>query len=102
MAKVTGPSGTGTLGGIIVIGSLGNVRQYAMPKDQRSVTQLAFRQLMRGLYTVLPCFSDPVDADLKALAWLQRYWSAYTFQQWAAAHGTAINEDLPYYGASYR
>jgi len=102
MAKVTGPSGTGTLGGIIVIGSLGNVRQYAMPKDKQSVTQLSFRQLMRGLYTVLPCFSDPVDADLIALAPIDRYWSAFTFGEWAAEHGTAIDADLSNYGRSTR
>lgn len=102
MAQVTTPSGTGTLGGVIIIDSLGRVRVWVRPKDPRSAAQLRFRQLMRGLYTVLPKFSDPVDADLRAQSTPQHRWSSYTFAQWAADHGDAINGDLPYYGASYR
>jgi hypothetical protein len=102
MAKVTDPSGTGNIGDTFIIDSLGRVRRYVVPKDPRTAAQLSFRQLMRGLYIVLPKFSAPVDADLIALAPVDRYWSAFTFGEWAAEHGTAINDDRDHYGASYR
>jgi hypothetical protein len=102
MATVTDPSGTGTLGGVIIIDSLGRARVWVRPNDPRTAAQIRFRQLMRGLYTVLPKFSAPVDADLIALAPVDRYWSAWTFGEWAATHGTAIDDDRDHYGASYR
>lgn len=102
MAKVTTPSGLGNLSNTIIITPDGNARVWTKPKDKRSALQLSYRQLMRGLYTVLPEFSDPVDADLRALSSPTWRWSSYTFQQWAAAHGSAIDADLPYYGSSNR
>lgn len=102
MAKVTTPSGTGNLSNMIIITPDGKARKYAKPKDPRSDAQLSYRQLMRGLYDVLPHFSDPVDTGLRTQATPGWRWSSYTFQHWAASHGTAIHTDLPYYGASYR
>ena len=102
MAKITTPSGLGNLADTIIITPDGNARLWAMPRDGASAAQLSYRQLMRGLYDVLPHFSDPVDDDMRAQSSPTWRWSAYTFQRWAASHGSAINADLPYYGASNR
>lgn len=102
MAKVVDPGGAGAVGQVFIIDSLGRVRKYVKPKDPRTEEQLKFRQLMRGLYTVLIYFCDGVDDDLRAKSDPTWQWSACTFQQWAFNHGNAINSDLPYYGKSYR
>lgn len=57
VAKITTPSGLGNLADTIIITPDGNARVWARPHDRRSATQLSYRQLMRGLYDVLPHFS---------------------------------------------
>jgi len=102
MAKVTDPSGTGLFPGGIVIDTGGNAYLHRKPFDARTPEQLRFRQLMRGLYNVLPEFGDAVDADLRALADLPSFWSAFTFGEWARPHGDAILADLGNYGRGVR
>jgi len=102
MAKVTDPSGTGLFPGGIVIDTGGNAYLHRHPYDARTPEQLRFRQLMRGLYNVLPEFGDAVDADLRAQAVPAWLWSAYTFGERARPHGDAINADLGNYGRGVR
>ena len=98
MARVEGASGTGTFGQAAVIGSDGVVRAYKHPRDPQTPQQLYFRQLMRGLYRVLPEFSTAVDNELIAVLQTASWWSSQTFAQWAQQHGEAILEDVSRYG----
>ena len=102
MATVTGASGTGTFGQAAVIGVDGVVRAYKFPRDPQTAQQLYFRQLMRGLYKVLPEFSTPVDNELIAVLQTASWWSSETFAAWAANHGEAVLEDVAAYGTLER